>query len=524
MLCVCFRATFIAIAVFISTPLIDAASFTPIPLVPGMSEGRAFGLSSDGQSIVGISHGLDTQRAFRWQVDDAVPTIIADLPGGEIANEATAISADGTVVVGQASSNFGDEAFSLVGEAVPEAIGDLAEGFYSSRATSASANGSIVVGTGHSMMGREAFRWSSASGIEGMGFLQNGVASEASDVSDDGSVVVGVSETFDAILGEAFRWSRATGMVGLGDLPGGDLMSRATATSPDGAFVVGASNSSRGVEAFRWTEEAGMVGLGDLAGGAFDSIAYDVSSSGNRIVGMGRTDDANSVAFIWSAVDGMRSLSEVLVDDFGLADGLNGWHLLSANAITPDGDVVIGTGINPSGTIQGFRAELDIALPIGDLNRDGETDERDIEMLFTGIRTGTNDRQFDLNGDGHVNLLDRNYMIHEVIGTFFGDVNLDGEFQSSDFVRVFMAGEYEDGISRNSTWPEGDWNGDGDFTSSDFILAFQDGGYEQGPRMAVAVPEPASVQILILSLTAVVGLTRRCRRPERRMPMKNLQR
>ncbi|MCA9149353.1 MAG: dockerin type I repeat-containing protein [Planctomycetales bacterium] len=60
----------------------------------------------------------------------------------------------------------------------------------------------------------------------------------------------------------------------------------------------------------------------------------------------------------------------------------------------------------------------------------------------------------------------------------YGDVNLDGHFNSSDLVRIFQAGEYEDDIVGNSTWRTGDWNGDGDFTTQDLVIAFANRGYE----------------------------------------------
>ncbi len=59
-----------------------------------------------------------------------------------------------------------------------------------------------------------------------------------------------------------------------------------------------------------------------------------------------------------------------------------------------------------------------------------------------------------------------------------GDANGDGVFNSADFVLVFQAGEYEDGIRNNSTFREGDWNGDGDFDTLDFVVVFQMGHYE----------------------------------------------
>ncbi|MCA9217165.1 MAG: tandem-95 repeat protein, partial [Planctomycetales bacterium] len=68
-----------------------------------------------------------------------------------------------------------------------------------------------------------------------------------------------------------------------------------------------------------------------------------------------------------------------------------------------------------------------------------------------------------------------------------GDSNGDGRFDSSDFVLVFQAAEYEDGIPLNSTFEEGDWNGDGDFNSQDFVFAFQNGNYRRDVAAVEAV-------------------------------------
>ena len=133
----------------------------------------------------------------------------------------------------------------------------------------------------------------------------------------------------------------------------------------------------------------------------------------------------------------------------------------------------------------------------GDFNQNGQFDAEDLELLGAAQRAG--DAAFDLTGDGMTNGDDRLYWVHELKKTWMGDADLNGEFNSADFVSVFAAGKFESGAA--ASWGEGDWDGDGLFGTSDFVTAFQDGGYEAGPRPAVsAVPEPASLTLLLLGL------------------------
>ena len=228
-----------------------------------------------------------------------------------------------------------------------------------------SADGSIVVGRGSSASsggtGRtEAFRWTQTTGMVGLGDLPGGdFYSDASGVSADGSVVVGSSKS--ASSGgtgtgrtEAFRWAQATGMVGLGDLPGGLFYSKANGVSADGSVVVGVSEGANGNEAFRWTQATGMVGLGVLPGGYFSSSALGVSADGSVVVGY---SDSENEAFIWNSTQGMRSLKQVLTNDYGL--NLNGWDLTSANAISADGLTIVGSGFDPMGNGEYWIARLD---------------------------------------------------------------------------------------------------------------------------------------------------------------------
>ena len=131
-----------------------------------------------------------------------------------------------------------------------------------------------------------------------------------------------------------------------------------------------------------------------------------------------------------------------------------------------------------------------------DINQDGTCTGADIDTIAAAIRNGDMDQRLDLTNDGRVDELDMDFLIESstMFHTYYGDSNLDGQFNSSDFVVVFTAGQYEDGIAGNSIWESGDWNGDTEFDSSDFVQAFQTGGYEVGTRdVALAIPEPSGL-------------------------------
>lgn len=123
-------------------------------------------------------------------------------------------------------------------------------------------------------------------------------------------------------------------------------------------------------------------------------------------------------------------------------------------------------------------------LAPGDVNLDGRVNELDIDEICAAMDGQNVLGSADLNGDQKVDFVDLEYLIIKVMETTFGDANLDGIFNSTDLIQVFAAGEYEDGIAKNSKWKSGDWNCDGDFNSTDLIVAFQYGGYNPSARPA----------------------------------------
>ena len=178
---------------------------------------------------------------------------------------------------------------------------------------------------------------------------------------------------------------------------------------------------------------------------------------------------------------------------------------LSRLTLSAEGQIAVSTTI--SGWKQMPRSEI-----LGDLNGDAELDVTDLELLIDAFAVG--DLEGDVSGDGQTDFGDVETWVRDLKGTYFGDANLDGEFDSADLVNVFMTAEYEDSVAGNSRWSTGDWNADFEFTTRDLVLAFGDGGYEQGPRLiARAVPEPfvSSMTPIAAGLTLVASLRRRRR-------------
>ncbi len=152
------------------------------------------------------------------------------------------------------------------------------------------------------------------------------------------------------------------------------------------------------------------------------------------------------------------------------------------------------------------------SLP-GDTDGDGMLTAVDIDLICQHIAAGGADRRFDLNGDNQVSISDVDFWVERIKQTYIGDSNLDGEFNSGDFVNVFRIGEYEDRLTENSTWADGDWNCDGEFDSGDFVRAFRAGGFEMGPRKldAEVVPEACGLALLLSGLPVLMLRHRACR-------------
>ena len=390
--------------------------------------------------LVSIFTGLPTQA-------QTIPTFtpVGDLPGRMDSSRALGISRDGLVAVGQSSSSNGTEAFRWTAPGGISGLGDVANGAFASVANDTSFDGSVIVGMGTNAVGPVAFMYSNGIMTQLGYFMGGGWASAASGVSGDGSIVVGSAEAADHDS-MAFRWTNATGMVAIPRLPGKNS-GQAEAISSDGSTIVGVSGdlafywtselgtvslglaapwtSSRALgcsehgetivgygvptgqisEAFRWNSTSGFEKLLDLPGGDQKCLANDVSADASIVVGQGSTDAVNQSdlgrrAVVWLAGSSEPVDLQQYLIDLGV-QGLDGWILEAATAISADGTTIAGFGFSPQMEGGWIVSGLHLLGCPADFNHDRYVNGNDYDAFASLFESG--DIGADFNHDGYVN-------------------------------------------------------------------------------------------------------------------------
>ncbi|MCB0319549.1 MAG: S8 family serine peptidase [Bdellovibrionales bacterium] len=227
---------------------------------------------------------------------------------------------------------------------------------------------------------------------------------------------------------------------------------------------------------------------GKLASSGYGIHSVELAAPGHQVLVPWYFDDLGSAfAFVSGtsfAAPGVAAISAMISSMYPtLAPAEISQILIDSSDELPDlkGKITSGGKINAYSALLLAGERAVSQNPLGDFDGDGNLDSSDIDLLSTAVREQSLDLTYDVNSDGSIDQLDRNYWITELKKTWLGDSNLDGVFDSSDFTFAFTAGEYEDETLGNSGWSEGDWNGDGDFDSSDLVVAFAAGGYNSGP-------------------------------------------
>ncbi len=255
-------------------------------------------------------------------------------------------------------------------------------------------------------------------------------------------------------------------------------------------------------------EEDALVGYINGLASEFYTVnpAGSIEDDGTNITGGAGIDwFDNDGAFTGFGAAGNGPLHGDSAGDFtrlfydGLLDDVAIWN----EALTSEDVEALASGkVKPP--------ELGGPVLVGDYNSDKMLNAPDLDLQAAAIASDAHPPLFDLTGDGRVDSADRLHWVKQLKGTWIGDSNLDGEFNSGDLVGVFAAGKYESGES--ASWGEGDWDANLQFDSGDLVVAFADGGYEQGELPAPgenAVPEPSSC--LLMAIASFIFL----RRPRR---------
>ncbi len=135
----------------------------------------------------------------------------------------------------------------------------------------------------------------------------------------------------------------------------------------------------------------------------------------------------------------------------------------------------------------------------GDFNADQLVNAVDIDLLFAHRGSDEPD-MYDLVPDSTIDDLDAAYWVEEIVGTRFGDVNLDGEIGIADlnFVR--------NNFGSAGGWAIGDNDGSGDVGVTDLNFVRNEFGFQAAGS---PVPEPATMGLAAIFMPILVALCKR---------------
>lgn len=322
----------------------------------GSFRSTAYGISPNGQFVVGHAANGTNRRAFRWSASGGLENL-GTISGG-LDSRAYGISNDGLTAVGYSIVPGGNSQAAVwtAGGGFQALPTSPIDPFDVSGAYSVSADGSRIFGDQEVDRQREVVMWTNGSPQFGLGpFEGQNRPTYSGAISADGSIATGYASIDGRFY--LYRWTEEGGLENLGtsQVSPTALGIRGSALSHDGEVIVGYVGTSSNSQGFRWTRDAGIELLGDLPGGTVVSRANAVSGDGSIIVGRGRVSfsatGSGDRATIWFGDGPIMNLNDYLV-----ANGvdLGGWTLREANAISADGRTITGVGINPNNQIEAW--------------------------------------------------------------------------------------------------------------------------------------------------------------------------
>jgi uncharacterized membrane protein len=294
-------------------------------------------LSGDGQVLVGYcsaSFMLGNQPpdlAFRWSNATGYESL---LPAGSMTSR-TSYSGAVTAGIGTGSDQFGFPQLVPIHwlDRTAETLSTL-----KGEANAVSGDGTFTFGD---VIGAGATRWRSATSFANLQVPSGSDFCSALDTNRDGSVAIELC-TSSANARRSVVLLRASGELTELAVPAGATDVTGARLSADGLVVAGMASdfAARNGESFgfRWTEATGTQPLdanGDTVGVA------DLNADGSVIVGqrLASVGPTRSLQVLWTPA-GRTDVESALV-----ASGadLEGWSIETVNAISDDGQIIVGT-------------------------------------------------------------------------------------------------------------------------------------------------------------------------------------
>lgn len=270
-----------------------------------------------------------------------------------------------------------------------------------------------------------------------------------------------------------------------------------------------------------------------IAGGAISNKLVAVGNSRAGIYGYNMVYTPNSGRFLAGRVTGKWADGTSFDIHYANEGEVTANHITRYN-IDFDSNLMITAGdlallsANYSGSAAGSPYDLtrdgkvdddDLAFYVtflvrtdwGDVDLDHDHDATDIDLLQAAILGGSTNKLYDVNQDNLLNLADVNHLIHNLLNTEYGDLNLDGQVSIGDLTVL------AENFGMPGGWASGDQNGDGLVSIGDLTVLAEHFGFGVtgdpfafGSAAFTAIPTPAAGWAGALLLAGCAG--RRFRR------------
>jgi hypothetical protein len=260
------------------------------------------------------------------------------------------------------------------------------------------------------------------------------------------------------------------------------------------------------------TDSGGGHNVGWIDAGEWLEYTIDVASavSGDYLLTT-RVASQNTGGAFYVEFDGINETGTLPVPNTG---GWQNWTDVSTT-------VTLDRGVQIMRFFRAGNAEFNVnyftltALLLDcDFSGDGLCDVTDLDLMQSlgPIATGvsvTGNEEFDLNGDGTIDLNDRNQWLadaasHNGFGSPYklGDANLDGFVDGQDFI-AWNGAKFTSSL----LWSDGNFNADGFIDGQDFI-AWNGNKFTSSDRVS-AVPEPAGAMLWLIAMILLEATRRR---------------